>query len=162
MEGVYAERDTENREQREEAEGKGFEKKKRERKVMARFRERATAGESEGGERAEPRFSRFIPRIWIHSAGQPANRSGHPLMPGSLYASWPPTGFPHGRNTVASIDRSTKVARFLFQSARIAKDPRNNRRYAGHVSSRQAPLLAAGKGARPTFPFELIMQRNDV
>jgi len=77
------EKDTENREKKEE---NG--KKKRKRKVMARFRERVTAETTrirkKRGARAS--LSRFIPRIWIHSARQPANQFGHPLMLRSLYA----------------------------------------------------------------------------
>lgn len=117
---------------------------------MARFRERTTAGDSKklGAESLAflvlSRGSGFI---------RPDNQSDHSLMPGSLTLL-----HQRGRNHVASIDRSsTKAARKqhdFFRSARIAKVPRNNRRHAGYVSSRQAPLFMARKGARATsIPF---------
>lgn len=133
--------------------------------MMARFRERATVGDGEepGGKLRgpEPRFSRFIPRIWIHSAGQPTNQSGHSLMPGSLYASWPPTRFRTRRNT--GIDRGTKVARFLsagpIRKRSSKQSPTCRLRFLAtgpfvHVQEKElVPLLSDS-------PF--IMQRNDV
>lgn len=54
-----------------------------------------------------PILSRGSGFIWTD--GQP---SGCPLMPVSLYASWPPTQSSKGEHCVAGID-PTKVARFL-------------------------------------------------
>lgn len=84
------ERDPENREQRKEA---GREKEKEGKKESDGAIPRTRDPGRSRGRRTEPRSPRFISRIWIHSAGQPTNQSGHPLMPGSLYASWPPARF---------------------------------------------------------------------
>lgn len=71
---------------------------------MARFRERATAGDRRGagGKRGtESRFPRFIPRIWIHSAGQPANRSGH-LSNARIFIRFLATNAVSGRKEIPS------------------------------------------------------------
>lgn len=115
---------------------------------------------------AESRFLSFYPPD-LDSFGRTASQpSGQALMPGSLYASWPPARF-RTEETPPGIDR-TKVARFLSAGLESLRSKEILETIVRRLFLRDRLLCSQGElngeKVRPTLlsDFLSIMQRNRV